>query len=79
MYDHHIYDLFEVGVENFKRMSLFSYDRKIAPKIGSKPLFAFIGEWFESVEELIHLKEILLDLFRGQVDIDLLSICVSFL
>ncbi|KMZ73327.1 Brix domain-containing protein 1 [Zostera marina] len=67
MYDHHIYDLFEVGVENFKRMSLFSYDRKIAPKIGSKPLFAFIGEWFESVEELIHLKEILLDLFRGQV------------
>lgn len=76
MYDHHIYDLFEVGIENFKQMGLFSYDRKLAPKIGSKPLFAFIGEWFESVEELIHLKEVLVDLFRGQVHIELLPIWI---
>lgn len=66
-YDHHIYDLVEVGVENFKSMESFSYDKKFAPHIGSKPFFAFIGEGFESVEELKHLKEVLLDLFRGEV------------
>uniref|UniRef100_A0A251VH76 Ribosome production factor 2 homolog n=2 Tax=Helianthus annuus TaxID=4232 RepID=A0A251VH76_HELAN len=66
-YDHHIYDLVEIGVENFKSMSSCSYDKKLAPLIGSKPFFAFIGEGFENVEELKHLKEVLLDLFRGQV------------
>nr|GMC86277.1 ribosome production factor 2 homolog [Ipomoea batatas]GMC88964.1 ribosome production factor 2 homolog [Ipomoea batatas]GMC90453.1 ribosome production factor 2 homolog [Ipomoea batatas]GME16474.1 ribosome production factor 2 homolog [Ipomoea batatas] len=66
-YDYHIYDLVEVGVENFKSMEAFSYDKKLAPKIGSKPFFAFIGEGFESVEELKHLKEMLLDLFHGEV------------
>ncbi|KAL0410055.1 UNVERIFIED_CONTAM: Ribosome production factor 2 [Sesamum latifolium] len=66
-YDHHIYDLIEVGVENFRSMGSFSYDKKLAPQIGSKPFFAFIGEAFESVDELKHLKEILLDLFRGEV------------
>ncbi|XP_030453763.1 ribosome production factor 2 homolog [Syzygium oleosum] len=67
MYDHHIYDLVEVGVENFKSMESFVYDKKLAPKMGSKPFIAFIGEGFESVEELKHLKEVLLDLFRGEV------------
>lgn len=66
-YDHHVYDLVEVGVENFRSMASFKYDRKIAPLIGSKPFFAFIGEGFENVEELKHLKDVLLDLFRGQV------------
>ncbi|KAK2981501.1 hypothetical protein RJ640_030963 [Escallonia rubra] len=66
-YDHHIYDLVEVGIENFKSMVSFSYDKKLAPQIGSKPFFAFIGEGFENVEELKHLKEVLLDLFRGEV------------
>ncbi|KAK3445544.1 hypothetical protein EUGRSUZ_A01543 [Eucalyptus grandis] len=67
MYDHHIYDLVEVGVENFKSMESFVYDKKLAPKMGSKPFIAFIGEGFESVEELKHLKEVLLELFRGEV------------
>ncbi|VFQ67658.1 unnamed protein product [Cuscuta campestris] len=66
-YDHHIYDLIELGVENFKSMESFAFGKKLAPKIGSKPFFAFIGEGFESVEELKHLKEILLDLFHGEV------------
>ncbi|XP_042493402.1 ribosome production factor 2 homolog [Macadamia integrifolia] len=66
-YDHHIYDLVEVGVENFKTMESFSYDKKLAPRIGSKPFFAFFGEGFENVEELKHFKEVLLDLFRGEV------------
>lgn len=66
-YDHHIYDLIEVGIENFKSMHSFTYDKKLAPKVGSKPFITFIGEGFESVEELKHLKEVLLDLFRGEV------------
>ncbi|KAK4481156.1 hypothetical protein RD792_012036 [Penstemon davidsonii] len=65
-YDHHIYDLVEIGVENFRSMDSFSYDKKFAPLIGSKPFFAFIGEGFENVDELRHLKEVLLDLFHGQ-------------
>ncbi|KAJ0969952.1 hypothetical protein J5N97_022829 [Dioscorea zingiberensis] len=67
MYDHHVYDLVELGVENFRPMESFVYDKKVAPRIGSKPFFTFIGEAFESVEELKHLKEVLLDLFRGEV------------
>lgn len=67
MFDHQIYDLIEVGVENFQGLETFSYDKKIAPQLGSKPFFAFIGEAFESSEELKHLKEVLLDLFRGEV------------
>ncbi|KAK4749299.1 hypothetical protein SAY87_026748 [Trapa incisa] len=67
MYDHHIYDLVEVGVENFKSMESYSYDKKISPRIGSKPFIVFVGEGFENVEELKHLKEVLLDLLRGEV------------
>ncbi|XP_074573649.1 ribosome production factor 2 homolog [Curcuma longa] len=67
MFDHHIYDLIEVGVHNLKSAENFEYDKKLTPRIGSKPFFAFIGEGFESVEELKQLKEVLLDLFRGEV------------
>lgn len=66
-YDHHIYDLVEVGVENFRSMESFTYDKKLAPHVGSKPFIAFIGEGFENVEELKHLKEVLLDMLRGEV------------
>ncbi|XP_051130329.1 ribosome production factor 2 homolog [Andrographis paniculata] len=66
MYDHKVYDLVEVGIENFRSMESFSYDKKLAPQIGSKPFFAFIGEAFENVDELKHLKEVLLDLFHGE-------------
>ena len=66
-YDHHVYDLVEVGVENFKPMEAFTYDKKITPLMGSKPLICFVGEGFETVEELKHLKEVLLDLLRGEV------------
>ncbi|KAG7028079.1 Ribosome production factor 2-like protein [Cucurbita argyrosperma subsp. argyrosperma] len=66
-YDHHIYDLIEVGIENFKSMHSFTYDKKLSPRVGSKPFITFIGEGFENVEELKHFKEVLLDMFRGEV------------
>jgi ribosome production factor 2 len=43
-------------------MESFVYDKKLAPKLGSRPFFAFIGEHFESDEEPKHLK-VLLDFF----------------
>eukprot|EP01018_Ginkgo_biloba_P003296 Gb_27395 [translate_table: standard] len=66
-YDHHIYDLMEFGVENFSSMESFGYGKKLSPQVGSKPFFAFIGENFETKEQLKHLKELLLDMFRGEV------------
>jgi hypothetical protein len=75
-YDDHIYDLIEVGVENYKSIESYAYDKKLAPKLGTKPFFAFIGEHFESVEELKHLKEMLLDHFKGEVCIFYLYDCV---
>lgn len=55
-------------------MESFSYDKKLAPRERSKPFITFIGEGFETVEELKHLKEVLLDLFRGEV-----SPCFTYL
>ena len=79
-YDHHIYDLVEVGVENFKPMESFKYDKKLAPLIGSKPMIAFVGEGFENVEELKHFKEVLLDLLRGEVHFSAaLLVCTSMI
>ena len=57
----------EVGVENFKPMEAFTYDKKITPLMGSKPIICFVGEGFETAEELKHLKKVLLDLLRGEV------------
>lgn len=71
MYDHHVYDLVEVGVENFKSIVSFNYDKKLAPRVGTKPFIAFVGEGFENVDELKHLKEVLLDLLRGEVCLQL--------
>nr|AAM63614.1 unknown [Arabidopsis thaliana] len=67
MYDHQVYDLIEVGIENFKSLRAFSYYKKFAPHEGTKPFICFIGEGFENVSELKHLKEVLTDLFRGEV------------
>jgi ribosome production factor 2 len=67
MYDHHVYDLIEVGIENFKSLLSFSYDKKLAPHEGSKPFICFTGEGFDHVQELKQLKEVLTDLFRGEV------------
>uniref|UniRef100_A0A0D9WIE0 Ribosome production factor 2 homolog n=1 Tax=Leersia perrieri TaxID=77586 RepID=A0A0D9WIE0_9ORYZ len=73
----YVYVLVEVGVENYRSIGSYVYDKKMAPKLGSKPFFAFIGEHFESVEELKHLKELLLDLFRGEVVENLNLACVE--
>ncbi|KAJ4848188.1 hypothetical protein Tsubulata_002989 [Turnera subulata] len=66
-FDYQIYDLIEVGVENFKCADSFAYDKKLAPQAGTKPFIVFIGEGFKSEDQLKHLKEVLLDMLRGEV------------
>ncbi|KAI5060114.1 hypothetical protein GOP47_0024534 [Adiantum capillus-veneris] len=67
MYDHHVYDLIEVGVEQFEPMVTFGGAKKYSPQEGSKPCLVFIGEGFEQDDQLKHLKEILIDVLRGEV------------
>ncbi|KAL2628552.1 hypothetical protein R1flu_013238 [Riccia fluitans] len=67
MYDHRVLDMIELGIEKYKSITELGGGRKSAPQEGSKPCFAFVGEAFESKPELVHLKEMLLDFFRGEV------------
>lgn len=67
MYDHHVYDLIEIGVERFEPILTFGGGKKNSPQEGSKPCLVFIGEGFEQDDKLKHLKEILVDLLRGKV------------
>jgi len=67
MFDYHVYDMIEVGVERYKSLESLGGGKKASPQPGSKPCFAFIGEAFEARPEFRHLKELLVDLFRGEV------------
>ncbi|BBN07155.1 ribosome production factor 2 [Marchantia polymorpha subsp. ruderalis] len=66
MYDHHVLDMIELGVDKYQSIAQLGGGRKAAPQEGSKPCFAFLGDAFESKPELAHLKEMLLDFFRGE-------------
>lgn len=67
MFDHHVYDMIELGVEKFNSIDSLGGGRKSAPQLGSKPCFVFIGEAFDTKPEFQHLRELLLDFFRGEV------------
>lgn len=64
MYDYHVLDMYELGMENFKSLN----DFKI-PKIptGTKPMLLFSGEMFNTDVEYQRLKNLLIDFFRGPV------------
>ncbi|GAQ80142.1 hypothetical protein KFL_000470160 [Klebsormidium nitens] len=66
MFDHHLYDMVELGVDRFRSLKEFP---KVASQVmaGSKPCFAFAGQEFETKPEYKLLKNILLDFFRGTV------------
>eukprot|EP00245_Coleochaete_scutata_P006141 TRINITY_DN20314_c0_g1_i1.p1 TRINITY_DN20314_c0_g1~~TRINITY_DN20314_c0_g1_i1.p1 ORF type:complete len:339 (+),score=66.17 TRINITY_DN20314_c0_g1_i1:130-1146(+) len=83
-FDGHMYDMIELGVEDFKPISSFGGGGKHAPQEGSKPCFAFIGHDWETNEQLRQLKDILLDFFRGDevkgldlVGLDRAFICIA--
>lgn len=64
-FDGHIFDLLELGVENFTSVTEINCKSKKAP--GSKPCFLFQGHEWETSEYHQKLQNILVDTFRGQV------------
>lgn len=66
LYDFHLYDMVELGVETFKSMKEFG-SAGTGSTAGSKPCLSFLGEGFEKIPELKLVKNIFLDMFRGAV------------
>lgn len=62
-YDGGVYDLLELGVQNYRGIGAFAGSKHAA--LGTKPAILFVGDAFEQDEELARAKEMLLDLFRG--------------
>ena len=62
MYDHHLLDMIELGVENFKSLQEFKTE-KVA--LGTKPCLLFSGQGFDRSPEMKRLKNLLIDFFRG--------------
>lgn len=67
MFDHKVFDMMEVGIENFKSIESLGGGKKAAPQAGSKPCFAFVGEKFEADPKFRHFKELIVDFMRGEV------------
>lgn len=63
-YDGGVYDLVEVGLQGYRGIGAFAGSRRAA--LGTKPAILFLGDAFEHDVELKRLKEVLLDLFRGE-------------
>ncbi|GAX75461.1 hypothetical protein CEUSTIGMA_g2904.t1 [Chlamydomonas eustigma] len=65
IYDGHLYDCVELGVEQHKTLQSFA-SAGTGAQLGSKPCIIFVGEKFESLTILKQLKSTLLDYFRGE-------------
>ncbi|KAL4233825.1 rRNA-binding ribosome biosynthesis protein rpf2 [Mactra antiquata] len=64
LFDHHILDMIELGIENFKSM----FDIEGAKcSAGTKPCMMFVGEQFDIEPDYIRLKNLFADFFRGVV------------
>ncbi|KAI9595463.1 Brix domain-containing protein [Syncephalis fuscata] len=63
MFDHHLLDMIEIGLDRFVSMSDFK-TKKCAS--GMKPCLIFNGDLFEQQEEYMKLKNLLLDFFQGE-------------
>jgi len=64
LYDQHMLDLAELGIEYYKALSAFDCE-KVAE--GTKPCLLFAGEPFETEPDYQRLKSLLIDFFRGPV------------
>uniref|UniRef100_A0A2K6SVB1 Ribosome production factor 2 homolog n=1 Tax=Saimiri boliviensis boliviensis TaxID=39432 RepID=A0A2K6SVB1_SAIBB len=62
MYDYHVLDMIELGIENF--VSLKDIKNSKCPE-GTKPVLIFAGDVFDVTEDYRRLKSLLTDFFRG--------------
>lgn len=67
MFDFQVRDMIELGVDpkSFRSMAQLGGSRSGTARIGGKPMFVFRGDGFEQVDDLIELKSLVLDYFRG--------------
>ena len=62
MYEGHLLDIYEFGVNNFQSIDSFPGDKKA---IGSKPMIVFLGDQWEIDSLYINIQNLLIDYFRG--------------
>ncbi|XP_032877892.1 ribosome production factor 2 homolog [Amblyraja radiata] len=62
MFDYHILDMIELGIEKFHGLSDFKNSKSAE---GSKPMLVFAGDLFELDNNHKRLKNLLIDFFRG--------------
>jgi len=71
LYEHQILDMIEVSIkgDTFKSLREFTLTREASVKYGMAPLIIFNGDDFENEtkSDLVLLKSLLLDMFRGAV------------
>jgi len=65
MFDHHLLDMMEFGITNFKPISSFPSLKQC--RHGSKPLFAVIGSVFNTDYRFKTASNMLVDFYRGEV------------
>lgn len=63
-YDQHILDMFELGIESYKGCNEFKGLSEISA--GVKPVLVFLGEQFDSDQQLKRLRNLLIDMFQRQ-------------
>lgn len=61
-YDQHVLDMFELGIESYKGCSEFKGLSEISS--GVKPVLIFLGEQFDSDQQLKRLRNLLIDMFQ---------------
>lgn len=64
MFDHHLYDMMELGV--VRHRGIQSFGSAASAQIGNKPCFVFAGDGFETEPVLKQARSLLLDFFRGR-------------
>jgi len=65
MFDHHLLDMMEFGVTDFK--PIVEFKSSIQPMYASKPAFILIGSLFQTDEKYQTLANLFVDFFRGEV------------
>uniref|UniRef100_A0A5S6Q8X1 Ribosome production factor 2 homolog n=1 Tax=Trichuris muris TaxID=70415 RepID=A0A5S6Q8X1_TRIMR len=64
LFDFHLLDMFEFGVEKFASINAF---KGCHIPIGAKPCLLFMGEEFQSDPVFVRMKSLFIDFFRGPV------------
>lgn len=64
MFDHHLLDMAELGVQRVTYMSEFKNAKNM---LGSKPCLVFLGSMFTVNPDYVHIQNLLADFFRGPV------------